>query len=356
MKWSRVKWLLIFCLLAADVFLGVRLLYGYRGTYTVSKAAQEDASALLAEAGIAVSPEVIPDAAVPDFVYRFDLSSDAAESAVPEREAEEGFPAEDRTEPVVQLLTRALSALSGGTVSAHFLLPDSTGSAFAFSNGGSAVCYPNFYVSYTCAGASDGQEAVDSFLASPENFSPYTGRGAKQAQEAAALFLEGYTGLDLSDSAGRLRGGTRVRMRAHPEGVYSRGDTVIAVFSEEIGRGAYSPAVIAGTEVYVVLEGGEVRYFCGTWMPFLPSGTYRVEKLGQLDILFSEKKRFGGNGEHEVSAMERRYYMLWDDAGHVFLRPAWQLDYTEETVVCDAVNGSVMLQTYHTGTDTETEP
>ena len=355
MKWSRVKWLLIFCLLAADIFLGIRLLYGYRGVYTVSGAAQEDASALLAQAGIAVSPEVIPDAAVPDFVYRFDLSPDTAENAVPEEETEEGF-SPDRTEPVVQLLTRALASLSGGTVSAHFLLPDSTGSAFAFSNGGSAVCYPNFYVSYTCAGASDGQEAVDSFLASPENFSPYTGRGAKQAQEAAALFLEGYTGLDLSDSTGRLRGGTRVRMRAHPEGVYSRGDTVIAVFSEEIGRGAYSPAVIAGTEVYVVLEGGEVRYFCGTWMPFLPSGTYRVEKLGQLDILFSEKKRFGGNGEHEVSAMERRYYMLWDDAGHVFLRPAWQLDYTEETVVCDAVNGSVMLQTYHTGTDTETEP
>ena len=102
----------------------------------------------------------------------------------------------------------------------------------------------------------------------------------------------------------------------------------------------------------------------------MPDETYSIKKLDQLNILFSERKRhlmlreegaldgLDHAAQHtadgcEIVSMERLYYMLWDDAGMLYLRPSWLLAYhvdQEEgqplvrTVLCDAVAGNVVRQ------------
>jgi len=60
------------------------------------------------------------------------------------------------------------------------------------------------------------------------------------------------------------------------------------------------------------------------------------------------------NAGCEIVSMQRLYYMLWDDAGTLYLRPSWLLDYRLEQedhipiqrdVLCDGITGSVVRQT-----------
>lgn len=345
MNWSKVRWLLIICLCLADLFLGFLLWRNYRGENTVSRAAIEDAAELLADAGVRLQPEVVPTEVIGDHVFRVPVSDDTYRSV--------------------------FAALVGAPVSSAYLLPASSGVSLLFENGDSVEYYHNLYLTYTRSGADkerfgailNGFSVQDS--AQNGDFVPLERMAAENDIAAAEAFL---LALTPGESSG-------ARLRPRFDRVYAVAGTSglhLAVFCEEIvyrswGRNA---ADIHGAEVLVLIENGRVLYLSGTWVPFLPDETYSIKKLDQLNILFSERKRhmilneegildgLGHAAQHtetgcEIVSMERLYYMLWDDAGTLYLRPSWQLTYHLEQedhvpirrlVLCDGVTGNVVRQ------------
>ena len=341
MNWSRVRWLLIVCLCLADLVLGVLLWRDYRGENTVSHAAIEDAAALLAEVNVTLPPEVVPTAVIRDYVYRVPVSEDAYRAA--------------------------FSAMTGAEVSGVYLLPGSSGMSLLFENGDRAEYYHNLYLTYT---RGDGDSAVYASVVEAYTEAPGTtgyaeagGKAASAAAEAAQLFLSALTsgGTEAVSLRPRLQ-----TVRVTPqEGVY------LVVFCEEIVyRGSRrSAADLYDTVIYALTEGETVLYLSGTWVPFLPDEVYSIRKLDQLNILFSERTRHQTNGisgdaaqafvsDHTaagctMTSMQRLYYMLWDDAGTLYLRPAWLMGYDipqedgdtiRRKILCDGVTGNVVRQ------------
>lgn len=341
MNWSRVRWLLIVCLLIIDGILGVLLLRQYRGENTVSRAALEDTAQLLAAEGILLDPDIVPTAMVKDYVYSIPVSDDAYRTA--------------------------FTQMVGSAATGVYLLPSSTGMSMVFENGDRAEYYHNLYLTYTRGGEGAWAETVNLFLSSEseEAFPAAGGRSAITAAETAKAFLSGMT-------VGERDG---IYLRPRTEGIYQTPmETVyLVVFREEIARGTgkRTAADICGTQVCVLVEGDTVLYLAGTWLPFLPDEVFDTKKLDQVNILFSELRRKTGEAgetltdnpdsggtdtetDHActVSDMERVYYMLWDGTGKLYLRPAWSITYltvqdgtaTKRETVCDGVNGSVVRQ------------
>lgn len=342
MNWSRVRWLLIVCLCLADLLLGFLLWRNYRGENTVSRAAIADAAALLAEADVRLDPDVVPTEVIGDHVFRVPVS-DGAYRAV-------------------------FASLIGSPVTSAYLLPATSGVSLLFENGDSVEYYHNLYLTYTRDGADKERLSAICAAYSEDNamFVPLEKAEAEQDIAAAETFLAALTPGEASGA--RLR--PRLEQIYHVTGEAS---VRLAVFREEIvyrssGRSA---ADIFDTEVRVLIENGNVLFLEGTWVPFLPDETYRIKKLDQLNILFSERKRhmtltaegeidgLGHAVQHtdwgcEMTSMQRLYYMLWDDAGMLYLRPAWLLGYRLEQedhtpilrdVLCDGMTGNVVRQT-----------
>ncbi|MBQ8578994.1 MAG: hypothetical protein IJ449_13670 [Clostridia bacterium] len=369
MNWSRIRWLLIVCLLLLNGVLGALLYRQYRAENVVSRAALERTAALLAQSGVTLDVDIVPTAVIKDDVYSISMTEDDYRAA--------------------------LSRMAGSAVSGVYLLPSTTGMSVVFENGDRAEYYHNLYFTYTKSGGnslgSDWSAMTAAFLSGDTAYVPAAARdsAATAAGETAAAFL---TALTESD-----RGGSSVSLRPKTASVYATPlDTVyLVVLTEEIARGSgsRSAAVIHGTELYVLVEGDCVWYLSGTWVPFLPDGIYETQTLDQVNILFSEMRRHralkaeasaadtdsadtvpetaddsgtavdsGGaadavSGYHtgevcEIVRMERMHYMLWDNAGNLYLRPAWRFLYrvTEEgsgetfqrTILCDGVTGNVV--------------
>ncbi len=347
MNWSRVRLLLIICLLMTDCILGAMILTQYRNENTVSHAALADAAAMLAEHGIGLDVDLVPTAVTRDAVYRVPVSEDGYRSV--------------------------LSAMVGAPVSGIYLLPASTGMSVVFDNGDRAEYYHNLYLTYTKNG---GNPADGDWATLASSFDEETqsdafrvcnvrrDAAAKQAKETAEAFLARMT--YASDAAVLLSPTTRA--------VYTTPlDTVYLVdLYEEIAHGSgRHTSAIHGTHMRVLVEGDCVWYLAGTWVPFLPDAVYDVRKLDQVNILFSELKRLeaqmpvsadgtaaevGTSVTDTITKMEPVYYMLWDDAGQLYLRPAWYFLYVSQTaglpgegsrseILCDGVTGKVVSRT-----------
>lgn len=345
MNWSKVRWLLIVCLCLADLLLGFLLWRNYRGENTVGRGAIEDAAALLSDADIRLDPQVVPTAVISDHVFRISVSDDAYRTA--------------------------FASLVGSPVTSAYLLPASSGVSLLFENGDSVEYYHNLYMLYTYSGADrDALTAVLSDFSAgtsvgDDGFVPLERAAAAADIEAAEDFLSALTASEPS--------GVRLRPRFDRIYAVAGEETMrLAVFREEIvyrssGRSA---ADIYGTEMLVLIDRGRVLLLSGTWVPFLPDETYSIRKLDQLNILFYERKRhlqLKAEGEREgldhasqhtetgceIVSMERLYYMLWDAAGTLYLRPSWLLGYHLEQedqtpirreVLCDGVTGNVVVQ------------
>lgn len=341
MNWSKVRWLLIICLCIADLFLGLLLWRSYRGENTVSRASLEDAAALLAEADVRLDPAVVPTAVIREHVYRVPVSDTA--------------------------YRMAFTSMVGSTVSSAYLLPASSGVSLLFENGDSVEYYHNLYLTYTKDGGDRAylQSLTDAYLTDGSAYLPAGGKAADAdcaaAEQMLSLLTQG------EDSGARLK----------PRlcGVFAvPGDDEmhLLLFCEEIvyRSSRRSAADISDTQALVLVRGGTVLFLCGTWVPFLPDETYSIKSLDQLNILFSERKRHLdmrdegqaeglGHAVHhaedgcQIDGMQRYYYMLWDDAGTLYLRPSWSLDYRLlqddgtvlcRTVLCDGVTGNVVRQ------------
>ncbi len=347
MNWSRVRLLLIVCLLVTDCILGGMIIHRYRGENTVSRAALENVVTLLAENGIQLDASVVPTTITRDAVYRVPVSE--------------------------EIYHTALSKMTGSPVSGIYLLPASTGMSVVFENGDRAEYYHNLYLTYTRNGDiphDDDWAAICAAFDEPASdgayiaCNPMRDAAAKKAVEAAEMFLFALTYDE--DST--------VSLRPAADAVYTTPlDTVYLVeFHEEIGRGTgrRMSASLNGTRMRVLVEGDCIWYLAGTWVPCLPDAAYDVKKLDQINILFSELKRHSAAympttdtavpedaaaEKLRIVGMQPVYYMLWDDAGHLYLRPAW--DFLYETavaedgkrkrseVLCDAVTGNVVSQT-----------
>lgn len=377
MNWSRIRWLLMVCLLLTDCFLGILLYRQYRGEHLVSRAALEDAVQLLDQSGISLDMDIVPTEVIKDYVYGIPV-------------AEESY-------------KHAFAQMVGSPVSGIYLLPTSTGMSLVFENGDRAEYYHNLYLTYTKSGSAekDFSGTVDAFLQGAEDASEGTaaasdyavtsGTAADAAKEVAKRFLAALT-------AGEGSGGVRLRPRTECVRKTPLDTVYLVEFAEELVRGsnAQNAAVINETRMYVLVEGETVWYLCGTWVPFLPNETYQTRKLDQVNILFSEMQRLKktaggtemdiGNAESSTGSstesgddrlpddtpamaeadgdtsictvldMRRTYYILWGDAGRLYLRPAWQFSYCfshaaaevlYQKIVCDAVTGSVALQEAH---------
>ena len=341
MNWSKVRWLLIICLCLTDLLLGILLWRNYRGENTVSRAAVEDAAALLAEADVRLDPAVVPTEVIRDHVFRVTVTDNVFRSA--------------------------FSGLVGSSVASAYMLPASSGMSLLFENGDSVEYYHNLYMVYTHSGGDRERYSamVSDFSAGGTGYLPLDRAAAEEDILAAETFLSVLTSGDSSDA----------RLRPRLERLYSvtGTDTMrLAVFREEIVyRGSKRNAAdIYGTELTVLIDRGRILYMSGTWVPFLPDETYSIRKMDQLNILFSERKRhmqlrtegeadgIGHAVQHtdtgcEIVSMERLYYMLWDDTGMLYLRPSWLLGYHLEQeehryirreILCDGVTGNVVAQ------------
>ncbi len=330
MKWGNVKWLLILCLFLADSFLGFRLYLQYQGEHTVSRAAVEDVAALLADAEIFVSPDVVPTEIVKDYVYKIAPDGDA--------------------------YSMVLSAMAGSPVAGTYLLA-SSGISLLFENGDTAEYYQNLFFTYRrkTNSAEDGtwDMIVSAYTENPAAFVKADKAHAHTAQETAEVFL---TGFGSTSAAGTVSGG--MRLRAVTDAVYktARSQAYLVVLHEELSRtGSRLSVPITGTQLLLLVENDAVQYLSGTWIPFVPDETASTTTLDQLNLLYAEKRRRttaeGAPWNPRVlTKMESTYYMLWDDANNVYLRPAWSLTYEEDglqpwVTLCDAVTGSVVSET-----------
>ena len=342
MNWSRVRWFLIICLCLADLLLGLLLWRNYRGENIVSRTAIEDAAALLAEADVRLDADVVPTAVVREHVFRVPVS-DAAYRA-------------------------AFSGLVGSSVTGAYLLPASTGVSLLFENGDTVEYYHNLYLLYVRSGVDreSCSAILDRFHADQNAFVQTDPAKKPQDADTAADFLSALTTGETSDA----------RLRPRLAELYTAAEDptlYLAVFREEIVylNARRSAADIYDTEMLVLIQNGTVLYMTGTWVPCVPDETYRIKTLDQLNILFSERKRhvllsnegvndgLGHAVQHtsagcEIVSMQRLYYMLWDDAGTLYLRPSWLLDYRLEQedhvpikrdVLCDGITGNVVRQT-----------
>ncbi len=344
MNWSRVRWFLIICLCLADLLLGFLLWRNDRGINTVSRAAIEDAAALLAEADVRLDTDIVPTDVIREHVFR--------------------IPASDADYRI------AYARMVGSNIAGAYLLPASTGVSLLFENGDTVEYYHNLYLLYVRDGAD--KERYSGLLegVTGESHStawiPTERSDGETEEEAAYAFLSSLT-------AGES-GGARLRPRL--TAFYTAAEDAslhLAVYREEIlyRSAAGSAADIYDTEMLVLIRGSTVLYMSGTWVPCIPDETYRVKTLDQLNILFSERMRhvtldkegmnegLGHAAQHtdagcEIVSMQRLYYMLWDDAGMMYLRPSWLLDYRLEQeehvplrrdVLCDGITGSVVRQT-----------
>ena len=291
---------------------------------------------LLAQEEVHLDIDAVPTAVIRDHVFRISVSE--------------------------SVYRTAYSALVGSTVAGAYLLPASTGVSLLFENGDTVEYYHNLYMLYLRSGADrealaaavDGFSADDGAWVDPERAVKTQNTAA--AQEFLAAMTEG-------ESAG-------ARLRPRLDAMYaSAADPTLclAVFL----NASRSAADLYDTSLTVLIRDGEVLYMTGTWVPCIPEETYSVKTLDQLNILFSERKRHAtlrNEGQIEglahavqhtdagcdIVAMERMYYMLWDDAGSLYLRPSWLLDYRLEQedhtairrdVLCDGITGSVVRQT-----------
>ncbi len=349
MNWSRVRWFLIICLCLADLLLGFLLWRNDRGINTVSRAAIEDAAALLAETDVRLDADTVPTAVVREHVFRIPVSDAAYRTAY--------------------------SAMVGSTVAGAYLLPASTGVSLLFENGDTVEYYHNLYLLYVRDGADrDRYETLlENLSANGTDLVPTDATLAEMDAQAAYDFL---LGLTPSGSSGESTG---VRLRPRLTAFYTAADDEglhLAVYREEIlyRSAARNAAEIYDTEMHILIRDGTVLYMSGTWVPCMPDETYRVKTLDQLNILFSERMRhmtldregqdegLGHAAQHtdagcEIASMQRVYYMLWDDAGMLYLRPSWLLDYRLEVqpqvpirrdVLCDSITGNVVRQTEQT--------
>lgn len=342
MNWSRVRWFLIICLCLADLLLGFLLWRNDRGVNTVSRTAIADAAELLAEADVRLDADTVPTAVIREHVFRIPVSDAAYRTAY--------------------------SGMVGSTVAGAYLLPASTGVSLLFENGDTVEYYHNLYLLYVRSGTDRDRYAamLEDLSDDKAVWSPTDASLFKTDAEAAYDFLSALTAGDVSDARLRPRL-TAFYTAAEDESMH------LAVYREEIVyRGAArSAADLYDTEMAVLIRDGTVLYMEGTWVPCVPDETYRVKTLDQLNILFSERMRhislnregqdegLGHAAQHtdtgcEIVSMQRLYYMLWDDAGMMYLRPSWLLDYRLEQedhvpirrdVLCDSITGSVVRQT-----------
>ncbi len=342
MNWSRVRWFIIICLCLADLLLGFLLWRNYRGENTVSRAAIADAAALLADADVRLDVDAVPTAVVREHVFRVPVSD--------------------------AVYRTAFSEMVGSSVTGAYMLP-ATGVSLLFENGDTMEYHHNLYLLYVRNGADRERYAglLEAFSdGGGTAFVPTDASQAKTDVQTAHDFLSALTD---GESAG-------VRLRPRLTACYTAADDAalhLAVYREEIVyRGAArSAADIYDTEMLVLIRNGEILYMTGTWVPCMPDETYRVKTLDQLNILFSERMRhvsldyegqdegLGHAAQHtdagcEIVSMQRLYYMLWDEAGMLYLRPSWLLDYRLEQeehvpirrdVLCDGITGSVVRQT-----------
>lgn len=345
MNWSKVRWLLIVCLCLTDLLLGFLLWRNYRGENTIDRGAIEDAAALLSDADIRMDPAVVPTAVISDHVFRIPISDDAYRTV--------------------------FASLVGSPVTSAYMLPASSGMSLLFENGDSVEYYHNLYMMYTRSGADKERLSAvisdfsDGISEDDGEFIPIERVSAAADIEAAEEFLSLLTS---GEAAG-------ARLRPRFDRIYAlKGEQTmrLAVFCEEIvyRSSKRSAADIYGTEMLVLIDGGRVLLLSGTWIPFLPDEIYSIKKLDQLNILFYERKRhlqlyteqtqdgLSHASQHtdagcEIVSMERLYYMLWDNAGMLYLRPSWMLGYHLEQedhtpirrqVLCDGVTGNVVVQ------------
>ena len=356
MNWSRVRWFLIVCLCFADLLLGFLLWRNDRGINTVSRAAIEDAAVLLAEADVRLDADTVPTSVVREHVFRIPVSDAAYRTAY--------------------------SAMVGSTVAGAYLLPASTGVSLLFENGDTVEYYHNLYLLYVRKGADREryEDLLENLSADGTEFVPTDMASAETDAQAAYDFLLALTQSGVTPSESALSGtageSAGARLRPRLTALYTAADDDglhLAVYREEIvyRNSARSAAEIYDTEMHILVRDGTVLYMSGTWVPCMPDETYRVKTLDQLNILFSERMRhitldregrdegLGHAAQHtdtgcEIASMQRVYYMLWDDAGMLYLRPSWLLDYRLELqpqvpirrdVLCDSITGNVVRQT-----------
>ena len=334
MNWGRIRWLLIVCLVFADVILGVMLYRQYRDENVISRTAAADVAVLLADSGIEIDVDTIPTRIYKDYVFSIPVSEDS--------------------------YRQALARLTDSAISGTYMLPSANGMSVVFENGDRAEYYKNLYFTYIKNGCDAENMIAERFLSGDrDGFVVADGdSAAASAEETALLFLSGMT-------ASSDEGNVHLRPRL-TECLYRPSEDIYCLFfGEEIARGnARNATDIYGTGVCVVVKDDTVCCLHGTWVHCFPSEVYRTQKLDQINILFSEKQRYAkqqslGDSAQPLTArtidtMERTYYMLWDDNGTLYVRPAWRFVYrvdnggtssVGEEILCDAVTGNVVVQT-----------
>lgn len=317
MNWSKVKWFFILCLLVANFILGWQLVTRYLDRNVISDDAISDAAALLSRVGIVVSENAVPGETVRDYVYRIGYDGAAFSAAIADM---------------------ADSAVTGTYLGA------SSGISLVFENGDSAMYYPTLYFSYRHNGTT-GEDMVKAYESDPTQWIHAEGSEAEAAAKVAKELLSVMTEAQNNDG---------VRLVPQLDAVLTQkgSDRFLVRFSEVLlRRGSRSGAVLRGTSVTVAVIEETVYYVSGTWLPFLPSETFATTKLDQLGLLFSERERRLASGDdlsivRRLNAMERAYYMVWDDKGDIYLRPGWLLSYTEGErafqTLCDGASGVVL--------------
>ena len=333
MSWGRIRWLLIASLVFADVILGVMLYRQYRDENVISRTAVTDVAALLAESGIGIDVDTVPARIYKDYVFSIPVSEDS--------------------------YRQALQRLTDSAISGTYMLPSANGMSVVFENGDRAEYFKNLYFTYTKNDCDTENGIAERFLSGDrDGFLTADGTAAEAAEATAYRFLS-----EMMVSS--EEGGVRLRPRVTERTYLPSADAFCLLFNEEIVRGNTRNATdIYGTGICVIVRDGNVCCLRGTWVHCLPDEVFRTQKLDQVNILFSEKQRFAKQqsssdatealATRTIETMERTYYMLWDDSGTLYVRPAWRFVYrvetgsgtfTEQEILCDAVTGSVVVQT-----------
>lgn len=302
MRWNVIKTVMIVLLAVVNICLAVSVIISYRNINYINADVKREAIELLADGGLFVSEDKVPDKKP-----RYNVI---------ECEYSEGYSDE------------YLNYLTGGLEYSSYVIP--SGEIRYFINDTSDIfeySYP-FGLRYKRGGIEPDLNVFDT---AESNQSKH-----KEAEKAVRQFI-------YPNSSAYERG--KSEMDIELTELYSGGGMYRAFFYQ-----TYSQKIIAGTKTEAVIDGGKVIYLSGSLIFPNDVNRYSTDLYDQINILFLEKRRIAEENENgaeavnvTVDSMKCGYIITWNNKmTKYYLIPAWIVKYNGgNAIIRNAVIGDI---------------
>lgn len=325
MYWNKIKSMLILLFAAVDIFFLFNLYRQYMNQNYIDERVLTNTATLLADAGISVADDAIPDRLFEENVV-------------------ECLYGEDYYEKIFQ-------NLGGGDDYSSFIKTGALGQGMKFTsdaNNITAEFYSGFYLRYVYGDVQTRESELSDYLTALSGINP---DGMDSMDEKILSKLESVGNRQLralSRILGKLKlaeGDSDIEVKFVIEAcaydaVHNRYLINCREYVENIA--------VCDSSALAIVEDGELIWLSGKVLFFEISGSYTTDLYDQVNILFDEKAYVEEHADEitvpcEILKMDIVYCVSWYSGGDLYyLIPAWRVAYSDGSVrIRSAMNGSL---------------